>query len=100
MVINVYHFEMSKRIYIMRLFITLKAIGYHKAPLIPMNLLNQMKFYSVRFNDVVDASGFSQSYVSQVLKGERYNQQITALAELALHNRKDELLAALLKESA
>jgi len=65
-----------------------------------MNLLKQMKFFSVPQTAVINASGYSQSYVTQVLKGERYNEKIEIIAKTALRNRKEELLTELLKESA
>lgn len=65
-----------------------------------MNLLKQMKFFSVPQTAVIHASGYSQSYVTQVLKGERYNEKIVLIAKTALRNRKQELLTELLKESA
>ena len=65
-----------------------------------MNLLKQCQFYGVRLRQLADASGFTQSYVRQVLLNERRNDEIIALAHTALHNRKEELLNALLKESA
>jgi transcriptional regulator with XRE-family HTH domain len=65
-----------------------------------MNLLKQCQFYGVRLRQLADASGFTQSYVRQVLIGERTNSKIYSTTLLALHNRKEELLTALLKESA
>ena len=65
-----------------------------------MNLLKQCQFYGVRLRQLADASGFTQSYVRQVLLNERRNDEIKQLAHTALHNSKEELLTALLKESA
>ena len=65
-----------------------------------MNLLKQCQFYGVRVRQLAEASGFTQSYVRQVLLNERNNNEIKQLAHAALHNRKEELLPALLKESA
>ena len=65
-----------------------------------MNLLKQCQFYGVRVRQLAEASGFTQSYVRQVLLNERRNDEIKRLAHAALHNRKEELLTALLKESA
>jgi hypothetical protein len=65
-----------------------------------MNLLRQCQFYGVRLSKLAETTGFTQSYVRQVLLNERTNADIKQLATVALHNRKDELLQALLKESA
>jgi len=65
-----------------------------------MNLLREMKFFSVPQIAVCNATGYSQSYVNQVLKGERYNEKIVLIAKTALRNRKEELLTELLKETA
>ena len=73
---------------------------YTEANNLPMDLLKQCRFYGVRLSQLADASGFTQSYVRQVLLNERRNDEIKQLAHAALHNRKEELLTALLKESA
>ena len=65
-----------------------------------MNLLKQCQFFGVKAGDLAEATGFTYTYVRQVLKGERRNDEIKQLAHTALHNRKEELLNALLKESA
>ena len=65
-----------------------------------MNLLKQCQFYGVRVRQLAEASGVTQSYVRQVLLNERRNDEIKQLANAALHNRKEELLTALLRESA
>ena len=73
---------------------------YTEANNLPMNLLKQCQFYGVRLRQLADASGFTQSYVRQVLLNERNNPEIKQLAHAALHNRKEELPTALPKESA
>ena len=73
---------------------------YTEANNLPMDLLKQCRFYGVRLSQLADASGFTQSYVRQVLLNERNNPEIKQLAHAALNNRKEELLTALLKESA
>ena len=65
-----------------------------------MQLLKQCKFYGVRMTELAEATGFTPQYVRQVLIGERTNVQIASATHLALRNRKNELLTALLKESA
>tara|TARA_R100000951_G_scaffold96131_1_gene85332 strand:- start:944 stop:1141 length:198 start_codon:yes stop_codon:yes gene_type:complete len=65
-----------------------------------MNLQKQCQFYGVRMSELAEATGFTQQYVRQVLIGERTNEKIHCTTLLALHNRKEELLTALLKESA
>tara|TARA_R100000697_G_C5371868_1_gene177568 strand:+ start:331 stop:528 length:198 start_codon:yes stop_codon:yes gene_type:complete len=65
-----------------------------------MDLLKQCRFFGVRMSDLAEASGYTTSYVRQVLLNERHNDEIKQLAHAALHNRKEELLTALLKESA
>tara|TARA_Y100001938_G_C7766923_1_gene271311 strand:- start:211 stop:408 length:198 start_codon:yes stop_codon:yes gene_type:complete len=65
-----------------------------------MNLQKQCQFYGVRICTLAEATGFTQQYVRQVLIGERNNDVIYSTTLLALHNRKEELLTALLKESA
>ena len=65
-----------------------------------MNLLKQCQFFGVKAGDLADATGFTYTYVRQVLKGERRNELIETATQAALRNRKNELLTALLKESA
>ena len=65
-----------------------------------MNLLERCKFFGVKAGELADATGFTYTYVRQVLKGERRNELIEKTTVEALHNRKEELLNALLKESA
>jgi hypothetical protein len=77
-----------------------KAVIHGSNSFANMNLLKQCQFYGVRLRQLADASGFTQSYVRQVLLNERRNDEIKQLAHTALHNRKEELLNALLKESA
>ena len=60
-----------------------------------MNLLKQCQFYGIRLRQLADASGFTQSYVRQVLKGERRNELIETATQAALRNRKEELRQAL-----
>jgi hypothetical protein len=65
-----------------------------------MQLLKQCQFYGVRISELAEATGFTQQYVRQVLIGERTNDLIYSTTVAALRNRKNELLTALLKESA
>lgn len=65
-----------------------------------MQLLKQCQFYGVRISELAEATGFTQQYVRQVLIGERTNDLIYSTTVTALRNRKNELLTALLKESA
>ena len=65
-----------------------------------MNLSTQCKFYGVKIKDIAVETGFTPVYVSQVLKNHRRNTDIEQITLIALHNRKEELLTALLKESA
>ena len=65
-----------------------------------MNLLKQCQFFGVKAGHLAEATGFSYAYVRQVLKGERTNDLIYSATVAALRNRKNELLTALLKESA
>ena len=65
-----------------------------------MNLLMECRFYGVRLSQVAELTGFTTSYVRQVLLRERHNEDITGLTIVALKNRKQELLNELLRESA
>ena len=65
-----------------------------------MQLLKQCQFYGVRMTELAEATGFTPQYVRQVLIGERTNDLICSATVTALRNRKNELLTALLKESA
>tara|TARA_R100000773_G_C4210826_1_gene110463 strand:+ start:125 stop:322 length:198 start_codon:yes stop_codon:yes gene_type:complete len=65
-----------------------------------MNLLTQCKFYGVKLVDIANETGFTSEYVRQVLLNHRRNTDIEQITLVALHNRKEELLTALLKESA
>ena len=65
-----------------------------------MNLSTQCKFYGVKIKDIAVETGFTSVYVSQVLNNQRRNTDIEQITLVALHNRKEELLAELLKESA
>ena len=65
-----------------------------------MNLSTQCKFYGVKIKDIAVETGFTPVYVSLVLKNLRRNTDIERMTLTALHNRKEELLSELLKESA
>jgi len=65
-----------------------------------MNLLTQCKFYGVKLVDIAKETGFTSEYVRMVLLNHRSNNDIEQLTLVALHNRKQELLTELLKESA
>ena len=65
-----------------------------------MNLLTQCKFYGVKLIDIAKETGFTSEYVRMVLLNHRSNNLIRQVTLTALHNRKQELLTALLKESA
>ena len=65
-----------------------------------MNLLTQCKFYGVKLVDIANETGFTSEYVRMVLLNHRSNNLIQQVTLTALHNRKEELLTALLKESA
>ena len=65
-----------------------------------MNLLTQCKFYGVKLVDIANETGFTSEYVRMVLSNHRRNTDIQQVTLTALHNRKEELLTELLKESA
>ena len=65
-----------------------------------MNLLTQCKFYGVKLVDIANETGFTSEYVRMVLSNHRRNTDIQQVTLTALHNRKEELLPELLKESA
>ena len=60
-----------------------------------MNLLKQCQFFGVKAGDLAEATGFTYTYVRQVLKGERRNELIETATQAALSNRKEELRQAL-----
>jgi transcriptional regulator with XRE-family HTH domain len=60
-----------------------------------MNLLKQCRFYGVSLSQLAEATGFTYTYVRQVLKGERRNELIETATQAALRNRKEELRQAL-----
>jgi hypothetical protein len=60
-----------------------------------MDLLKQCQFFGVKAGELADATGFTYTYVRQVLKGERRNELIETTTKAALRNRKEELRQAL-----
>ena len=64
-----------------------------------MELFNNIKFYHVTIAEIAKKSGFSQQYVSEVLRGTRNNAQIISCAETMLEQRKSELRNALANET-
>ena len=60
-----------------------------------MDLMSQCRFFGVKAGELAEATGFTYTYVRQVLKGERRNELIETATQAALRNRKEELRQAL-----